>query len=138
MSNFPGKATPFNPPAASLTADYLSLIFDTTRSFIETATNGTTISVGSYRHRHPQKRIIGFIDATTNNVTARLDYLNASGTWSTSAKSATVTAGTTLPINWLANSADWRLVTLNQSAGSEPTVLRFSGFMLVDNPDSGT
>lgn len=133
-----GEATSFVPPAASLTASFLSIIFDSTRGFVQGYTAAATIAAGDYRRKYAGRRVKGFVDATGNNVTLRMDYLNSAGAWVTGAASSTVTAGTTLPFSWLPSSGDYRIVTLNLGAGSEPTALTFSGCMLVDNPDSGT
>jgi hypothetical protein len=64
-----------------------------------------------------------------------MDYLTDVGAWVTGAKSQVVTAGTDQPIDWLAASADWRLVCVN--GGTGPSALTFNGFHLIDDPTSG-
>jgi hypothetical protein len=127
-----GRATKFTPATASLSNNAVSPIFDTTYSFI--ATPSATV-VGAYRGRHARKRIVGWVVCATQNVTVRLDYLTEAGAWVTGAKSQTVTAGTDQPIDWLANSADWRLVILNGATG--PSALTLNGFHLTNNPNPG-
>lgn len=125
--------TRFTPPAGSTSNSAVSTIFDSTYGFITTP---STTVVGSYRGRYPRFRIVGWIRCATQDVTARLDYLSEAGAWVTGATTQTVTAGTDQPISWLANSSDWRLVTVN--GGTGPSALTFHGFHITDNPDSGT
>ena len=127
------RTTRFTPPAASVADNAVSTIFDSTYGLGPVP---STTVVGNFRGRYPRYRIVGWIRCATQDVTARLDYLSEAGAWVTAANSATVTAGTDKPISWLANSSDWRLVTLNGATG--PSALTFHGFHVTDNPDSGT
>jgi hypothetical protein len=121
------------PPAVSLSNNATNLVFDTTYS-ANTASWTTTAS--TLRNMFLRHRIAGFVDATTQNVTVRLDYLKADSTWITSVTTQTVTAGTTQPIDWLPGSADWRVVIVNGATG--PSALVLSGWHLSNNPVSGT
>jgi len=124
----------FSPPTPSVSNNAVSVIFDSTHGVDDLPRWSST--AGGKRGKFQRRRIHGFIDCTDQNVTVRLDYLKADGTWATSAKSDTVTAGTTYVLDWLPLAADWRLVTVN--GGTGPTTLTFSPFNLTRNPEAGT
>jgi hypothetical protein len=124
----------FTPPTPVLTDSATNLIFDSTYAMSGRAPSTTV--VGPNRGRFARYRIGGYISCSTQNVTLRLDYLTSAGAWDSSpAVSATVTAGTPLPFDYLPIAADWRLVEVN--GGTGPSALTFNGIFLSDNPNPG-
>lgn len=121
------SATYFNPPAVVLTNNGVSPLFDSTYSFC-TAPSPTV--VGPFRGRRINVRISGVVTSTTQNVTIRLDYLDASGSWVTGATTSAVTAGTPTPFDYLPIAADWRVVILNGATG--PSALTAYGLKLIN------
>ena len=121
------SATQIPTPTVSLANSAVSVVFDSTYG-LHTGTPSTTV-VGGLRGKFANQRICGVVQSTTQNVTIRLDYLSAAGTWITSASTQAVTAATAQPFDWLPVAADWRVVIVN--GGTGPSALTLDGIQLV-------
>lgn len=120
-------------PTVTLANNGITYIWDSTCGTIGTPASTTA---GAFRGRYPGRRVAGNCNATTQNVTLRLDYLKTDGSWLTGVSSTTVTAGTAQDFDFLARSPDYRVVIVNGATG--PSALYIESYLVTGDRSAGS
>ena len=118
-------------PTVTLANNGITYIFDSTAGLTQTPTS----TAGTKRGKYAGYRINGNLDATTQDVTLRLDYLKSDGTWQTGVSSTTITAGTPADFDFLPRSPDYRALILNGAAG--PSALFIQAYLVEGDRSAG-
>ena len=129
--------TAFNYTPTLPTANQYVIMLDSTRGLNTAVANAASLgaTAGTKRGKWAGQRVDFVVNCTTQDVTVVRQGWN--GAWVTVASgSATVTAGTPLPIGWMPETPDWRIYVL--AGGTAPATLSIVGTLTGGDRASGS